>query len=62
MKTIAMMFLLVIATMPRQEKMLTKTGRVTFEASVPAFEEVKAVSETVTCVLNPKTGDLKARC
>ena len=41
-----------------QEKMITKTGKVTFEASVPAFEEVKATNSGVTCVLNPKTGEI----
>lgn len=51
-------FLLVGAMMLPQEKMMTKTGKVTFEASVPSFEEVKATSETVTCVLNAKTGEI----
>ncbi|HEX9980688.1 MAG TPA: YceI family protein [Flavobacterium sp.] len=41
-----------------QEKMMTKTGKVAFEASVPSFEEVKAKNETATCVLNPKTGEI----
>lgn len=41
-----------------QDKILTKTGKITFEASVPAFEEVKAKNEGVTCVLNTKTGDI----
>lgn len=41
-----------------QDKMITKTGKITFEASVPAFEEVKGKNENVTCVLNSKTGDI----
>lgn len=41
-----------------QDKMITKTGKITFEASVPAFEEVKAKNEGVTCVLNSKTGEI----
>jgi hypothetical protein len=41
-----------------QTKMITKTGKITFEASVPAFEEVKAKNETVTVVLNPTTGEI----
>jgi hypothetical protein len=41
-----------------QTKMVTKTGKLTFEASVPAFEEVKAKNESVTCVLNPATGEI----
>jgi hypothetical protein len=43
-----------------QDKKLTKTGQVTFEASVPAFEEVKAVHKNVTCVLNTKTGEIQS--
>lgn len=41
-----------------QEKKITRTGTVTFEASVPSFEEVKAKNESVTCVLNIKTGEI----
>ncbi|WP_300567584.1 YceI family protein [Flavobacterium sp.] len=41
-----------------QDKILTKTGQVTFEASVPAFEEVKANHKAVTCILNTKTGEI----
>jgi hypothetical protein len=38
--------------------MITKTGKITFEASVPSFEEVKAKNDNVTCILNPKTGEI----
>jgi hypothetical protein len=41
-----------------QDKLITKTGKITFEASVPAFEEVKAKNDGVTCVLNSKTGEI----
>jgi hypothetical protein len=41
-----------------QEKMITKTGTIVFEASVPAFEEVKATNEKVSCVLNTTTGEI----
>jgi hypothetical protein len=41
-----------------QEKLITKSATVTFEASVPAFEEVKATNKNVTVVLNSKTGEL----
>lgn len=50
------LFLALVAT--AQEKLITKTGKVTFEASVPAFEEVKGKNDGVTCVLNPKTGEI----
>lgn len=41
-----------------QDKKITKTGRIIFEASVPSFEEVKAKNESVTCVVNLKTGEI----
>ena len=41
-----------------QEKMISKTGKITFEASVPSFEEVKATNTNVTFVLNPATGEI----
>lgn len=41
-----------------QTKMVTKTGKLTFEASIPAMEEVKAKNESVTVVLNPATGEI----
>jgi len=41
-----------------QEKIITKTGTVNFEASVPAVEEVKAKNNSVSCVLNTKTGHI----
>ncbi|MFN3754276.1 YceI family protein [Flavobacterium sp.] len=51
-------FLLVMAESFAQTKLVTKTGKITFEASVPAFEEVKAKNEAVTCILNPETGEI----
>lgn len=41
-----------------QEKLISKSTMITFEASVPAFEEVKATNNNVTLVLNPKTGEI----
>lgn len=41
-----------------QDKVLTKTGITTFEASVPSFEEVKATNKNSGCVLNTKTGEI----
>ncbi|MEO4006580.1 YceI family protein [Flavobacterium sp. CAU 1735] len=41
-----------------QNKKVTKTGEISFEASVPAFEEVKAKSRNATFVLNTDTGEI----
>lgn len=43
-----------------QDKYLTKTGTVIFEASVPAFEEVKAKNKNTTAILNTENGEFAA--
>lgn len=61
MKThIILLFILSMGTMYAQDKVITKTGLLVFEASVPSFEEVKAKNESVSCVLNTKTGEIAA--
>ena len=59
MKTKIIMALLLISSLSfAQDKLITKTGTITFEASVPSFEEVKAKNSGVSCVLNTKTGEI----
>ena len=41
-----------------QDRRITKTGAINFEASIPSFEEVKAKNETVTCIFDAKTGEI----
>ena len=43
-----------------QSKYLTKAGTLTFEASVPSFEEVKATNKAVTAILNTDNGEFAA--
>jgi YceI-like domain len=40
------------------QKMLTKTGVITFDGSVPNFEPVRAKNEAVTCVFKPENGQI----
>ncbi len=40
-----------------QGRLSTKSGTITFEASVPSFEEVKATNENVSAILNTETGE-----
>jgi polyisoprenoid-binding protein YceI len=61
MNKLLFLFLAAALLPAKQSKMLTKTGKITFEASVPAFEEVKATSQSVTCVLNPATGEIASQ-
>ena len=43
-----------------QNKYLTKTGTLDFEASVPSFEEVAAHNKAVTAILNTENGEFAA--
>ena len=58
MKKITILLLLTVGFIQAQEKMITKSGKITFEASVPSFEEVKAINESSSCVLNTTTGEI----
>lgn len=55
---ILLCLLLATTVLSAQEKMITKSGKATFEASVPSFEEVKATNSATTFVLNPATGEI----
>ena len=41
-----------------QDRLITKVGIINFEASVPSFEEIKAKNNSVSCILNTKTGEI----
>lgn len=59
MKKILLLSVLLIGLQTlAQSKLVTKTGKIQFEASVPSFEEVKAKNETVTCILNTANGEI----
>ncbi|PKB14973.1 YceI family protein [Flavobacterium sp. 5] len=42
------------------QKMITKTGSIKFQASVPSYEEVAAENKSVSAVLERSTGDFAA--
>ncbi|WP_295831990.1 YceI family protein [uncultured Winogradskyella sp.] len=52
--------LLLMISVTAQEKFLTKTGTVIFEASMPSFEEVKATNKNTTAIINTKNGEFAA--
>ena len=59
MKKITQIVLLIIASATSaQEKMMSYAGITNFEASIPFFEEVKAINEKTTCILLTKTGQI----
>ena len=53
--------LISLSAITGQNKYLTKTGLLAFEASVPSFEEVAAKNNSVTAILNTETGDYGGR-
>ena len=59
-KKILFLLLFVSYSFFAQDKYLTKTGTLIFEASVPSFEEVKAKNETTTAIINTKNGEFAA--
>ena len=62
MKKITLIILLftTIKTLAQNE-MITNKGIVSFEASIPLYEENKATNESVYCILNIKTGEIKSQ-
>ena len=60
MKKIIYLLLFFCSISIAQNKYLTKTGNLSFEASVPSFEEVKAYNNTVTAILNTENGEFAA--
>ena len=57
---VCIFILFISASIEAQTKYFTKSGAIDFEASVPSFEEVKARNETVTSILNIRTGEIAA--
>ena len=61
MKRITFLILVLISISAiGQNKYLTKTGLLAFEASVPSFEEVAAKNNAVTAIINTENGDFAA--
>jgi hypothetical protein len=52
------MFSIVLGNMVSAQKYSSKTGKVSFEASVPLFEDVSAQDNTNTVILNADTGEM----
>ena len=60
MKNIYLLFSFCSVVGFSQEKYLTKSGVLNFEASVEAFEEIKATNTNVTAILNTANGQFAA--
>ena len=60
MKKIAFLLVFISINTFAQGKYLTKTGILSFEASVPSFEEVSAKNNSVTAILNTENNEFAA--
>ena len=58
MKNIILLYLICLSFTAFGQKYYTKTGALDFEASVPAFEPVKAENATTTAVLDLSNGNI----
>ena len=60
MKHLYILFLVISVLGFSQEKYLTKSGVLNFEASVDTFEEIKATNDNVTAIFNASNGQFAA--
>ena len=60
MKRLAYLLIVISINTFAQGKYLTKTGTLNFEASVPSFEEVAAINNSVTAILNTSNNEFAA--
>lgn len=57
---LAVLFIVAANTNGFAQKLITKTGSIKFQASVPSYEEVAAENKSVSAVLEQSTGDFAA--
>ncbi len=57
-KNITLLLCLILSTFSFSQKMITRSGEIKFEASMPAFEEVAAKNNTVSCLFDTSTGEI----
>ena len=62
MKHLYILFLVISVLGFSQEKYLTKSGVLNFEASVDTFEEIKATNDNVTAIFNAMYSRLQQEC
>ncbi|MDI1256285.1 MAG: YceI family protein [Flavobacterium sp.] len=56
-KSIATIAALLLVNFMFSQKMITRSGEIKFEASMPALEEVAATNNSVSCIFDKSTGE-----
>ena len=51
---------LTLVTSVFSQKMMTRSGEIKFEASMPTFEEIAATNKTASCIFDEATGEFVA--
>jgi len=57
-KVIIIIVGLIFSTNAFSQKMITRSGEIKFEASMPAFEEIAAKNNTASCIFDKTTGEI----
>lgn len=59
-KGIILVLFLLVGNVIFSQKMITRSGEIKFEASMPAFEEIAGTNSSVSSILDESTGDFVA--
>ncbi|WP_396186279.1 YceI family protein [Flavobacterium sp.] len=59
-KNITLLLCLIVSSALFSQKMITRSGEIKFEASMPAFEEVAAKNNAASCLFDTSTGEIAA--
>jgi hypothetical protein len=57
-KKVTLLIVIGLANFGFSQKMITRSGEINFEASMPAFEEIAAKNNSVSAILNLSNGEL----
>lgn len=57
-KNIYLLVCLIISSALFSQKMITRSGEIKFEASMPAFEEIASKNNTASCLFDAATGEI----
>jgi hypothetical protein len=57
-KNITLLLCFILSSALFSQKMITRSGEIKFEASIPAFEEVAAKNNTASCLFDATTGEI----
>lgn len=57
-KNVSLLLCMILSTISFSQKLITRSGEIKFEASMPAFEEIAAKNNTVSCLFDAATGEI----